>query len=254
MEKFEQEGKKYWEGFGKSIELAPRQYFDFVNVEKYEEFLKKYNLQNKQIIDLGSGYPSPKKESTEKKLSPLASELQETLEKRGAKIVALDIAEEPLEYQRKRGRESILGNIFQLSFKDESINGGAIILNLFNSSFKGERGEEVFMSEEECKKILEETYRVLQKDKFVIINNYGYIIAKMDNLIKFMGPEENKIITSAIIRELAGKVGFRKINDIPLDEERIKLAKKFILGSFPEALRERITINIEGSGALFIEK
>ena len=157
-------------------------------------------------------------------------------------------------YQKKIGRESVLGSVFQLPFKNESINGGAIILNLFNSSFKGEGGKEVFIKLEECKKILEEADRVLQKDKFIIVNNYGYIIAKMDNLIKFMGPEENEIITPKIIQRLAKEIGFKNIEDIPLDRERVELAKKFIEKSFPEALRDRITFDLKGSGALFIEK
>jgi len=96
MEKFEFEGKKYWESFGRSMELLPRQYFDLVNTEKYEAFLGRYDLQDKQVIDLGAGYPSPKKESPKKELSPLSSELQEILEKKNAKIVAVDVAEEPL--------------------------------------------------------------------------------------------------------------------------------------------------------------
>ncbi len=253
MEKFEQEGRKYWESFGKSLELLPRQYFDFVSAEKYKEFLERYDLQNKKVVDIGAGYPAPKVLS-EKELSPLASELQEILEGRGAKIIAVDIAKAPLEAQKEIRRESVLGSAFQLPFKDESIDGGATILNLFNSSFKGKGGKEVFISPEECKKILQETYRVLQKDKFTISNNYGYIIANIDNLMKIIGPEEREIITVEVIEELAKEAGFRHIENIPLDEARIELANKFIIESFPEALRDRITVNIKGSGALLLEK
>lgn len=254
MEKFEQEGKKYWETFGKSLELLPRQYFDFVSAERYEEFLARYNLQDKKVIDLGAGYPSPKKESPEKKLSPLASELHEILEKKGAKIIAVDIAEEPLKYQKEKSREPVLGSAFHLPFKNESVDGGAVILNLFNSSFKGGSGKEIFITPEECKKILEEVYRVLQKDKFAIISNYGYILGKMDDLVKFMGPEAEEIITSKVIRELAEEIGFKNIENIPLDEDREKLGKKLIPESFPEALRDRISIELKEAGALFIEK
>jgi len=253
MEKFEQEGKKYWENFGKSIELLPRQYFDFVSTEKYKEFLEKYDLQNKKILDIGAGYPAPK-ESSEKELSPLASNLQEILESRGAKIVAIDVAKPPLEQQKEIGREPILGSAFQLPFKDESIDGGAISLNLFSSSFEGKEGKEVFISPEECKKILQETYRILQKNKFAIINNYGYIIATVDNIIKITGPDETDIINSEMIEKLAKEVGFRNIENIPLDENRFELAKKFALESFPEALRNRILVEIKGAGALLIEK
>ncbi len=55
MEKFEHEGKKYWETFGKNLELLPRQYFDFVGAEKYKELLAKYDLQNKKVVDIGAG-------------------------------------------------------------------------------------------------------------------------------------------------------------------------------------------------------
>ncbi len=253
MEKFEYEGKKYWESFGKSLELLPRQYFDFVSAEKYKEFLEKYDLQNKRVVDIGAGYPAPKVLS-EKELSPLASKLQEIIESRGAKIIAVDVAEEPLERQKEIDRESVLGSAFQLPFKNESVDGGAIILNLFNSSFKGVGGREVFISPEECKKILQEAYRVLQKDKFTISNNYGYIIANIDNSARITGPEDNEIITTEMIQGLAEEVGFRNIENIPLDEERIELANKFIIESFPEALRDRITADIKGSGALLLEK
>lgn len=254
MEKFEHEGKKYWETFGKSTELLPRQYFDFVSAERYKELLAKYDLQNKKIIDLGAGYPSPRKESPEKKSLPLASELDEILERKGAKIIAVDIAKEPLKYQKEKSRESVLGSAFQLPFKNESVDGGAVILNLFNSSFKGEGRKEIFITPEECKKVLEEVYRVLQKDKFAIVSNYGYILGKMDDLVKFMGPEEEEIITSKTIQELAKEIGFKKVKTIPLDEEREELGKKLIPESFPEALRDRISIEVKEAGALFIEK
>jgi len=253
MEKFEQEGKKYWENFGKSLELLPRQYFDFVNAEKYKEFLEKYDLQNKKVVDVGAGYPAPKN-FPEKKFAPLASELQEIIESRGAKIIAVDVAKAPLELQKEIGRESVLGSAFQLPFKDESIDGGVISLNLFSSSFEGKEGKEVFISPEECKKILQETYRILQKNKFAIINNYGYIIATVDNIIKIIGPDKNEIINSEMIKKLAKEVGFRNIENIPFDENRFELAKKFALESFPEALGNRILVEIKGAGALLIEK
>lgn len=253
MERFEHEGKKHWETFGKSLELLPRQYFDFVSTEKYRELLGKYDLQNKKVVDIGAGYPAPK-DFQERKLAPLASELQEILENRGAKIIAVDVAEAPLKAQKERGRGSVLSSAFQLPFKDESINGGAIILNLFNSSFNGEGGREVFITPEECEKILQEVHRILQKDKFAIVNNYGYLLAEMDKLVKFMGPEENEIIMPEMIEEMAGEAGFRDVKNIPLDEARIKLADKFIAESFPEALRDRIKVVTKGSGALFLEK
>lgn len=256
MEKFEYEGKKYWESFGKSLESLPRLYFDFVNAEKYRELLERYDLRDKKVVDIGAGYPAPK-EFSEKRLVPLASELQRILEDKGARIIAIDIAEEPLKRQREIGRDSVLGSAFRLPFKDESIDGGAIVLNLFNSSFKGAGGGEVFITPEECKKVLQEAHRVLQKDKFTISNNYGYIIANManmDKLVKITGPEDNEIITAEMIQELAREVGFRNIEHISLNEERIELANKFITESFPEALRARITVKIKGSGALLLEK
>lgn len=253
MEKFEYEGKKYWETFGKSLELPPRQYFDFVSAEKYKEFLERYDLRDRKVIDIGAGYPAPKALS-EKELSPLASELQEILKNHGAKIIAVDVSENSLKAQKDSNRESVLASAFQLPFKDESIDGGVIILNLFNSSFKGKNGREVFITPEECGKILQEVHRILQKDKFTIINNYGYIIAHLDNLIKIIGPEDNEIITLETIKKLAEEVGFRNIENIPFDEARVELANKFIIKSFPEALRQRITIEIKGSGALIVEK
>ncbi len=252
MEKFEYEGKKYWENFGKSLELLPRQYFDFVSAEKYKKFLEKYDLRNRKVVDIGAGYPAPKVLS-EKKLSPLASELQEIIESRGAKVIAVDIAKAPLEAHKAIDRESILGSAFKLPFKNESVDGGAIILNLFNSSFGGESGEEVFINEEECKKILQEVHRILQKSQFAIVSNYGYIIAKIDNQ-KITGPEENEIMTSEMIEKLAKEVGFRNIENIPLDKNRFELAKKVVLESFPEALRNRILVEIKEAGAFLIEK
>lgn len=253
MEKFEHKGKKYWETFGKSLELLPRQYFDFISAEKYRELFGKYDLKNKKVIDIGAGYPALKN-FQERKLTPLASELQEILENHGAKIIAVDVAEAPLKAQKERGRESVLGSVFQLPFKDESIDGGAIIFNLFNSSFKGESGREIFITQKECEKILQEVHRILQKDKFAIVNNYGYLLAEMDRLVKFIGPEENEIIMPEMLEKMAREAGFRDVKNIPLDEDRIKLADKFIVEYFPEALRDRITVVIKGSGALFLEK
>ena len=253
-ESFEVKGRKYWEGFGKSLELLPRLYFDFVSEKEYKKLLKDRDLRGKKVIDLGAGYPPPPKESPEKKLVPLASELQEILEKKGAKLIAVDVAEDPLEHQKKRGRETILASVFQLPFKDESIDGGAVILNLFNSSFKGEGGKEVYITLKECEKILREVYRVLQKGSFVIISNWGYAISTIDNLIKISGPEENEIITPEMIQKLAEKIGFKNVKDIPLEEKRIELGKKLMLESFPEALRERITVELKAPGALFMEK
>src|SRR3989344_9523162 len=100
MEKFEHEGKEYWENFGKIPELLPRQYFDFVGAEGYREFLRKYDLRNKKVIDIGAGYPASK-EFSEKELSPLASELQDILESHGAKIITMDVARSPLERQKE---------------------------------------------------------------------------------------------------------------------------------------------------------
>lgn len=251
---YETKGRKFWEGFGKSLDLAPRLYFDFVKEEKYEELLKNRDLRNKRIIDLGAGYPPPQKGSPEKKLLPLAPELQETLEQKGAKLIAVDVATAPLEAQKKRGRETILAGAFQLPFQNESIDGGCIILNLFNSSFKTEEKREVFMTIEECEKILREVYRVLQRGCFVVISNYGYVVAKLDNLVKMMGPEQNEVVTLQDLKNLAEKIGFTKTEDIPLDVERTKLGEKLMVESFPEALRDRIELILEAPGALFIEK
>ena len=254
MEKFEHEGKEYWEKFGKISELLPRHYFDFIDKEKYEKLFEGRDLKNKKVIDLGAGYPPPPKESPEKRFSPLASELQEVLKNKGAEIIALDAALDPLRRQKESGKEAIAGNVFELPLKNESIDGGAIILNLFNSSFKSESGKEVFITLEECKKILQEVNRILQKDAFVMINNYGYIIAKMDNIMQFIGPDENEIITMDSLRDIAKEAGLSKINEIPVDEKRLELSKKIIIESFSEILRGRINIDFSGSGALMIEK
>jgi thiol-disulfide isomerase/thioredoxin len=252
MERFEREGKKYWESFGRNIELLPRQYFDFVNHQQYQEVLKEYELRNKIVVDFGAGYPGSK-EYQEKKLAPLASELQEVLEGHGAKIIAIDVAEAPLKAQKESGREPVFGSAFELPFKDESIDGGAVVLNFFNSSFKGKDGREIFITPEECKKILQETYRILQEDKFVIVNNYGYLSAEMDD-VAIMGPQNHEVIAPEKIEEMAREAGFRNVKKIPLDEVRIELAEKFIAESFPEALRDRIKVAIKGSGALLLRK
>lgn len=253
MEKFEHEGKKFWESFGESLELLPRVYFDFVSGKKYREALRKYNLRDRKVIDIGAGFPVPK-ELSEKQLTPLASELQEILESLGAKIITVDVAKAALEQQRKVGREPVLGNAFQLPFKNESIDGGAIILNLFNASFKVRGGREIFITLEECKKILQEVYRVLQKGRFVIVSHFGYLIYKIDNLIQFMGPQENEIITPEMIVKIAKEVGFQRVKNISLDKSRIKLGVKFAIESFPEPLRERITVENKAAGALLLEK
>ncbi|MBT7556590.1 hypothetical protein HN615_06660 [Candidatus Woesearchaeota archaeon] len=254
MENFKIEGKSFWEDFGKGSELLPRHYFDFVSSEKYKELLKDYNIQDKKMIDIGAGYPTPKEESMDKESSPLASELQEILERKGASIIPIDVAIDPLQRQKEAGKEVILGSAFELPFKDETIDGGSIILNLLNSSFKGEGGKEIFLTKKEVKNILEEVYRVLQEKSFVVVNNYGYVVAMVDNLVKMMGPEKDEVVTLEEIKQIAKEIGFKKIESIPLDPEKVKSGNDLILESFPKQLKERISVNLEESGALFIEK
>ena len=254
MKEFEHEGKEYWESFGKGMDFAPRQYFDFVSARQYEALLGKYNLQNKKVIDLGAGYPPPATTSPEKELSPLASELQEALERKGAKVISIDVAMEALKQQKVQNREAILASAFQLPLESESVDGGAVAMNLLSSSFKGEGGKEVFMKLEECKKILQEVHRVLQPGTFAIFNNYGYPVVTLDNQIKVVGPDDDEVINSGMIQKLAEGAGFKRSENIPLDDERVKLGREFMLASFPEGLRERIALEIKGSAALLVEK
>jgi hypothetical protein len=253
MEKFEREGKKFWKRFGENLEQPQSLFFDLVNPEEYRKLLDGRDLQNKKVLDIGAGFPTPKEPLLKEHL-PLASELQEILENFGAKIIAIDVSGEALKSQKTVGRCPVLGNAFQLPFQNESIDGGAIILNLFNASFRGTERREIFITIEECKKILEEVYRVLQRGTFVIISNFGYCIDVIDNLLKISGPEDSEIITPEMIIKLAEEVGFRNIRKISLDMERFELAIKLAKEYYPEALRDRIKTIIKGSGALFMEK
>jgi len=254
MEKFEEEGKRYWKRFGKDLlEQPPRLYADFVNPKEYKKLLETRDLQDKKVLDIGAGFPTPKEPSLKEKV-PLASGLQEVLENLGAKIIAVDVAEEAAKRQKEVGRASVLGSAFELPFKDESIDGGAIILNLFNASFEGMWDEEIFITQEECKRILEEVYRVLKPGTFVIVSNWGYAIVIIDNLIRMTGPRDSEIITPEIIKRLAEEVGFRKIRNISLDRKRFELAIKLAKEYYPEVLRDRIKTIFKGSGALFMEK
>ncbi|MFA4930544.1 MAG: methyltransferase domain-containing protein [Patescibacteria group bacterium] len=249
-ENFAQGGRKYWEGFGKSIELAPRQYFDFVGQEKYQEVFKNFDLEGKNVIDLGAGYPVLPNENN----GPLVSQLHEVIESKGAKLVPVDVAVDPMEYQREIGRSPILADSFKLPFKDESIDGGVIMMNLLNSSYKGDYGKEIFISINECEKILKEAYRILQPDKFVLINNYGYSVAKMDGLVKFFGPDDDEINTPGMLSEVAKKLGFKMVENIEFDKMREELSGQYLLESFPRFLRDRIKVELIGGGALFFRK
>ncbi|MFH1161991.1 MAG: class I SAM-dependent methyltransferase [Candidatus Jorgensenbacteria bacterium] len=254
MERFEHEGKEYWESFGKSMELSPRQYFDFVSAEQYGELLEDIDLKDKNVIDIGAGFPPPATDSPEKRFAPLASELPQIFERKGAKIVAVDVATEALRKQQEAGREAVLASTFQLPFKTESVDGGCLILNLFNSSFGGDGRKEIFIKPNECSHVLKEVFRVLRKGAFTIINNYGYITAYLDGSMKIMGPEEKEMISPEETADMAKKIGFRKIQRIPLDTERVEMGKKVMLESFPESLREKLSIKLSESGALFIKK
>jgi hypothetical protein len=112
---------------------------------------------------------------------------------------------------------------------------------------------EIFITKEECKRILEEVYRVLQKGAFVIISHFGYHIERVEN-IQIIGPTEREIITPEMIIKMAEEVGFRNIVNIPLDENRINLAMRLRREAWPEAIRDMITSEIRGSTALFMEK
>lgn len=253
MEKFEIQGKNYWENFGKSRDLAARHYFDFVNIEEYRKILDSRDLEGKKVIDIGSGYPAPKQNSYEKQLSPLASEVHEVLEGKGAEIIAVDVASDPLEHQKKEGRDSVSANAFHLPFKDDSIDGGCLVSNLFSSSFKSDDDREVFIKKDEVEKILNEVKRVLREGAFLIVNNYGYISVKMD-MFKVIGPEKSEIISSDEIKNMEEEIGFRNIKEISLDGKKSEMGLNLIEQSFPEALRKQLKSSIEGSTALIAEK
>jgi hypothetical protein len=50
MEKFEKEGRKFWERFGANLEQPPRLFFDFVNPEAYRKLLESRDLRGKFLM------------------------------------------------------------------------------------------------------------------------------------------------------------------------------------------------------------
>jgi hypothetical protein len=56
------------------------------------------------------------------------------------------------------------------------------------------------------------------------------------------------------MKKLAEKIGFKKIEEIPLDPKRVELGKKIMIEKYPEALRERIKFSLDEPGALYLEK
>lgn len=95
-------------------------------------------------------------------------------------------------------------------------------------------------------------YRVLKEGAFVIISNSGYFNIYVDNF-KIMGPNDDQIITSEMIKKLSENIGF-EIKEIPLDENLLQKAIEVIKESFHSVLHKNLKIEIKSPYALFLEK
>jgi hypothetical protein len=249
MATFEQEGKKYWKDFGGNEKKPAMLFFDFVNPDDYSKALSNYDLQGNKVINIAAGYPVPK-EFPGKNIFP-ATEIYNVLRKKGAKIISVDVARKPLTHQKNIGNESVIGDAFQLPFRDESIDGGAIISNLFNASIPGIDYKEIIISPHESNKIISETYRVLKEKKFAIINNY--YTQEYLNLSKLTGPEDSEMITSEQIEKQARSAGFRHIESIPLDYQRLNTGYNYIYRNKPRSLGI-LPVEFKNSFSILLEK
>lgn len=261
-ETFKNKGAEYWRQFGKEegFDLTAGFYSDFVSPETYRNFFYNKNLSGKRVLDIGAGYPAHSPHLTRPK-PDLASPLQEVLIEKEATIIPIDIAEEPLKKQRRVGREGAQGDMFQLPIRDGSIEGGAILINVLNASFSdGEK--EVFMNQGEVSQILQEVYRVLKTEACLVVSNAGSAVFNFPGGMRWP-MEENMPITIEVVKQIAESVGFKYIQSVPFDEQRViegeGAVKSNISAQLPTdiiSLLEGgvITYHLIGGGAFVMEK
>jgi ubiquinone/menaquinone biosynthesis C-methylase UbiE len=250
MRSFEHEGTNYWKNFGTDKKLLPMLFPDFITYQVYSEKLSKYNLKGKKVLDIGAGYPTPEYFS-DWRIFP-ASRLHDVLENKGAKIIALDVALDPLQKQKESGNTAVNGDTFHLPFANESIDGGAVISNLFNSSFPDENNE-ILINAGETKKILGEAGRALKKDTFIIINNHYFLEFLNDDSIsnhyrktKILGPELENTIQITKIIDLLDETGFSHNIEtvIKMDERRIDSGLSYFSSSIDKAIKNDIHLSL----------
>lgn len=244
---FKHEGKKFWKAEGDFDEHAEC-FCDFVSRERYVNILKRFDLRGKKIIDLGSGMPKSSPSSP-------ASELPNVIETLGGKIIPADISIATLRRQKQLGRSGVTADVFSLPFKDKTINGGAISLNLFNASCEDLEGDEVLITYQEVEEILREVFRILQEKTFFISSTFGYSTFQDRATGRCLNPvPDNLAITVNKIKSMAEGIGFKNVSEIPLDLQRIGTVVKDIEQERKDLNPKYFEAAFQDPGAVFMEK
>lgn len=221
---------------------------DFVPEEVYREVLKERDIKERTFLNIGAGY-WPKIADTK-----ISSPLPALLEEKGARIVPVDIALQPLQGHLKEGKIPVACDMQHLPFKVGSIDGGALLLNILNLSYVDAVKGDACIAKEDIQTILRELHRVLQKEAFIIVSQFGEKVTLVAGSPLFEDTQEG-IISIAEIKNLCDQTGFRNITDIPLDEIRIQRANSILLGQARRvSIEAPISYQWKESGAFIMEK
>lgn len=227
---------------------------DFVSQETYTEYLKGEKVKGENIAIVGAGFPFAGGDfnSTIKALSKLEAD--------GATLLPVDIKENRARswlLPDKKGRkgeigpeiEPIVADATKLPFANNSI-GGYISTNLVNEPNKTE-GEIPFV-----RNMLNEAYRVLKPEGFLIISSFGYIRYEKDDgtVVYNDNIDSEEIVPEDVVERLIKEAGFQIVKPMPLDHNEILKSIKRGRERSEQGPVHYAKINIHDACAFFAKK
>ena len=233
MPEYRKEGADYWSKQGIDNEIPVAVYQDYVAAEEYRRVLENFVLQDRLVLNLAAGYPP---QATNHRTFSAPTEIELCLKEKNARLTAVDIAEDPLKKRNKEDEEVVKANVFRLPFANESIDGGCVLINFLNAHYKSD-GKTFFLTPQEREELLREIFRVLKKDTFLIISNFGHFVF-YEGTKKHTPVTESEISTFETIKRIADKLGFSRIEEISLDQQREETATKTAVENLPPQYRD----------------
>lgn len=191
--------------------------YDFVAPETYQRVFSSTDLEGKNIVLAGAGYPFD---------GSGASNLTKALGKikQNTNIIPLDISHTRargwlLVDEDKKGDERgpelspVVADATSLPFADNSI-AGYVSANLINEPNK-EMGELRFV-----KNLIEEAFRVLAPGGFLVLSSFGYFkyTDKTGHVFYNDNIDIEEMVPTELIEKILASTGFTKIEKLPLDE------------------------------------
>lgn len=223
---------------------------DFISRETYDKVFDKLKVRNITMLDVGAGIVP---------VNPKfgASPYFEALKGRNVKLVPIEHDILRIHTWKLINSHNIVPGVSKampvqadvnaLPFRESSVDG-AISVNYINSFKKN--------AKESVNNFLEEIYRALKPGGFLIISTFGYtcqLSSRGDLTVNDKIPF-NEFVTPAMVKELAKKVGFSKIEDVPLDKEDIERSRARWVKQDQEAGEDVTAILMEDPIGLLLKK